>query len=191
MRRGIGFVVTACALMAPACALAQTPPILYQPDPDSPIGEMHETAPPETAQMDFLIGDWDVDIVLHQPTGDLAYKARWHNHWIVDGHAIMQEWRGPYATGAEFRSYNDKAQRWEGRNFYAGRQTWTESTGTFENGEFIVITGEAGANGAFTNKERYFDIKPGSFRMMAVRSFDGGETWTEEPSYEMTCTLVG
>ena len=196
MLRRFGFTLAACAFAVVPAALAQTPsmqtpPILYQPDPDSPIGVMHESAPPETAQLDFLIGDWAVDIVFHKPAGDLAYSARWHTHWIVDGHAIMQEWRGPYATGAEIRSYNDKAGRWEGRNFYAGRQTWTESTGTFEDGDFVVTTAEAGPNGAFINKERYYDIGPDSFRMMAVRSYDDGETWSEAPVYEMTCTRIG
>jgi len=185
----IGTVLTACALLVAPHAMGQTPPILYQPDPDSPIGVMHETAPPETAELEFLIGDWNVDIVFHRPAGDVAYAARWHNHWIVDGHAIMQEWRGPYTTGAEFRSYNPQTQQWEGRNFYAGRQTWTTTTGAFADGEFVIDTDGAGPNGPFINRERYFDIEPDAFKMLAVRSFDGGETWSD-PIYEMTCTRI-
>lgn len=169
----------------------QAPPIIYQPSPDSPIGVRNPQAPPQTRQVEFLVGDWDVDITWHQPQGgDLVYKAKWHNTWIVDGHALMQEWRGPYATGAELRGFNPQSGKWEGRNFYAGRQTWTESVGEFANDEFVIeTTGGVGPQGAFINRERYFDIRPDSFQMRATRSYDGGQTWSE-PTYEMVCTRM-
>ena len=31
---------------------------------------------------------------------------------------MMQEWRGPYATGTELRSYNVETKKWDGRNIY-------------------------------------------------------------------------
>jgi hypothetical protein len=152
---------------------------------------MNETAPPETAQYAFLIGDWDVDVLYRSPNGqEVEYAARWHNTWIVDGHVVMQEWRGPYATGAELRVYNPATQMWEGRNVYAGRQNWTSSTARFEDGRMIVET-ESAANlpRAFINREVYHDIMADSFKMYAERSYDGGETWERTAgTYEMVCT---
>ena len=30
----------------------------------------------------------------------------WHNHWIINGNAVMLEWRGPEFTGAEIRQWD-------------------------------------------------------------------------------------
>ncbi len=182
-------VLTAIAAALSTSSLAETPPIQYQPNPDSPIGVRNPGAPAELQQLEFLIGDWKAAVVLHQPNGDLAYEARWHNTWIVNGFAIMQEWRDAYSTGAELRTYNSKTRSWEGRNYYAGWDTWTQSEGAFVEGEFVVETPSTGAEGAILSRERYFDIRANSFRMAATRSTDGGKTWSA-PTYEMVCTRV-
>lgn len=87
----------------------------------------------------------------------------------------MQEWRDQYAAGAELRTYSAKTRRWEGRNFYAGWQTWTHSDGAFENAEFVIDTPTVGPDGPLLSRERYFDIRPNSFRMVATHSPDGGD----------------
>ena len=185
MLRAIGAFLA--ALSCSTTSFAQAPSILYQPNPDSPIGVRNANAPAELQQLEFLIGDWTVAVVLHRPAGDIAYEARWHNVWIVNGFAIMQEWRDLYSTGAELRSFNVQTGRWEGRNFYG--QTWTESEGAFANGEFVIDTQTAGPNGPSLGRERYFDIQPNSFRLVATRSSDGGLTWSA-PTYEMVCTRI-
>ncbi|MEQ1808989.1 MAG: sialidase family protein [Terricaulis sp.] len=187
-RSAIG-IFLAMAVLIYTDGFAQSPPLQYQPSPDSPIGVRNTNAPAELQQLEFLIGDWNVAIVLHRPSGDLAYEARWHNTWIVNGFAIMQEWRDPYSTGAELRTYNSETGRWEGRNFYTGMNTWTESEGTFANGEFVIETQTVGSDGSRLSRERYFDLQPHSFRMVATHSSDGGQTWST-PAYEMVCTRV-
>lgn len=188
MRRSLAAGVLAAVLIS-TDGWAQSPPIQYQPAQDSPIGVRNANAPAELQQLEFLIGDWSVALVLHLPTGDLAYEARWHNTWIVNGHAIMQEWRDPYSTGAELRTYNPETGRWEGRNFYSGMNTWTESQGAFADGEFVVETQTVGPDGPRLSRERYLDIQPDSFRMVATRSLDNGQTWSS-PTYEMVCTRL-
>lgn len=185
----LSFALAASAMTPSGVAQAQpAPPIIYQPDPDSPIGERNPDAPDQSQQLDFLVGDWDVAVILHPPQGnDISYQARWHNSWIVDGHVVMQEWRGPFATGAELRSFNLGTGQWEGRNYYTHSKTWTASTGDFADGEFIVETRHSGPPGAFISRERYFDIQPNSFRMSATRSYDEGATWSSL-TYEMLCT---
>lgn len=184
----IGALAAMAALIS-TNAFAGSPPIQFQPSPDSPIGVRNPSAPEELQQLEFLIGDWNVDVVLHRPNGDISYRARWHNTWIVNGFAIMQEWRDPYSTGAELRTYNPKTGRWEGRNFYSGWDAWTESEGDFANGEFVIDTKTEGPDGPKLSRERYFDIQPNSFRMVAMHSIDGGKSWSA-PTYEMVCARV-
>ncbi len=180
------------SVMMPS-VMAQTqpaPPIIYQPDPDSPIGARNPDAPAQSQQLEFLVGDWDVAVTLYPSQGDpISYGARWHNHWVVDGHAVMQEWRGPYATGTELRSFNPVTGQWDGRNYYTFRKAWTESTGEYADGEFIIETRDTGPNGSTINRERYYDIRPSSFRMSATRSEDDGATWSSI-TYEMLCTRM-
>ncbi|QLC22162.1 hypothetical protein HFP51_08220 [Parasphingopyxis sp. CP4] len=178
----------ACGINSAASAQSASPPIIYQPDQDSPIGARNPEAPEQTQELSFLIGDWDVALIIHPLEGeDISYAARWHNSWIVNGYAVMQEWRGPYATGVELRSFNPETGRWEGHNYYTFRKTWTESSGEFVDGEFIIETRDVGPNGPFIGRERYFEIQPDSFRMSATRSEDDGATWSSI-TYEMLCT---
>lgn len=182
-------VLAAAAVMISTGGSAWSQPSPSPLHPVSPTEARNPNAPAELQQLGFLIGDWKAAVVLHRPEGDIAYEARWHNTWIIDGFAIMQEWRDRYATGAELRTYNPKTGRWEGRNFYSGWQTWTHSEGTFANGEFAIDTPSVGPDGPILSRERYFDIQPNSFRMIAMRSSDGGKTWAT-PGYEMVCTRI-
>lgn len=181
----LGFV-----LIAATGAIADQPPIRYQPDPDSPIGERNPQAPAEVAQFDFLIGDWNVQITWFPPQGEPnTYAAKWHNHWINDGFDVMQEWRGPYITGTEFRHFDPALGYWVGRNLYVGR-SWVDTTARIE-GENMVVVIEGGnpQEGAFLNRETYYDISPSQWRMKSDRSFDDGKTW-EKGRYEMIATRI-
>lgn len=181
----LGFV-----LVAATGAIADQPPIRYQPDPDSPIGERNPQAPAEVAQFDFLIGDWNVQITWFPPQGEPnTYAAKWHNHWINDGFDVMQEWRGPYITGTEFRHFDPALGYWVGRNLYVGR-SWVDTTARIE-GENMVVVIEGGnpQEGAFLNRETYYDISPNQWRMKSDRSFDDGKTW-EKGRYEMIATRI-
>jgi hypothetical protein len=158
-------ILSAIGALISTVSSAQVPPTLFQISADSPVSARNANAPAELQQLAFLIGDWRSAVVLHRPTGD------------------------PYSAGAEMRIYNSQTGRWEGRNFYAGWKTWTESEGSFVDGEFVIETRLVDANGPFLSRERYFDIRPNSFRMAATRSRDGGQTWTA-PVYEMVCTRI-
>ena len=174
--------------VATSSLAAEEAPIRYQPNPDSPISERNAQAPEETAQFDFLIGDWDVDITWFPPQGEPnSYKAKWHNHWINDGFDVMQEWRGPYITGTEFRHYDTKLGHWVGKNLYVGAN-WVNTTARMD-GENMVVTIEASnpRDGEFLNRETYFDISENQWRMKSDRSYDGGKTWIKG-AYEMTAT---
>ncbi len=173
-----------------AQAQEAAPPIIYQPDPDSPVGARNPKAAPGLGEFDFVVGDWDAEITWQaagQPA--LTYKARWHNHWVVNGQVVMQEWRGPYITGAELRAYDASSGKWIGQNIYpGGPDPWHKTSAEFKDDRMVVIIeGVKDKRGPFLNRETYFDIEAGSFRMKSDRSYDGGKTW-EKGAYEMICT---
>jgi len=110
-------ILTAALTAMTGSHAVQAQEILHQPSLDSPIEARIPAGPVELAQIDFLAGDWDV--VVTMPQGDeppLVFRARWHNHWVANGYVMMQEWRGPYVTGLELRSFNASTGKWDGRN---------------------------------------------------------------------------
>ena len=182
-----GALLTMLAIAA-ATAFADHPPIRYQPVQDSPIGERNPKAPEEVAQFEFLIGDWNVEITWFPPQGEpTTYQAKWHNHWINDGFDVMQEWRGPYITGTEFRHYDPALGHWVGKNLYVGGN-WVNTTARMD-GDNMVVTIEASnaRDGEFLNRETYFEISDDQWRMKSDRSYDDGDTW-EKGRYEMIAT---
>ena len=190
--RNMLVLCTLAWMAASVPALAQEgATILSQPDPDSPLGERNLNGPPELAQFDFVIGDWDAAIDWTSPEGEVtSYDARWHNIWIINGSTVHQEWRGPYMTGAEFRGWDRQKGEWSGRNFYPASGEWKTTRAEMQGENMVVyILDAANAQGPFINRETYFDITPDSFRMKSDRSFDDGETW-QTGAYEMRCTRV-
>ena len=134
---------------------------------------------------DFLIGDWDV-VITWQPKNAIAnsYRAKWHNHWVVDGRVVMQEWRGPTLTGAEMRFYDRATKSWSGHNIYADG-AWRETTAkTVGDTLQVIILGHNKARGDFLNRETYFNITKNSFEMKSDISLDQGKTW-QNGAYHM------
>jgi len=163
---------------------ANQAPILYNPNPDSPIGEKNPNAAEELNQFAFLIGDWDVDITwLPEGKDPVKYQAKWHNRWIIDGFAVMQEWRGPYLTGTEIRYYNPKTKNWTGRNLYVNGE-WKQTIAQQQGDKMIVTILDAKDNkGSFLNRETYFNITKDSHEMKSDRSYDNGKTWIQGKYY--------
>jgi hypothetical protein len=177
-----------CALLLTGQARSQE--ILYQPDPDSPIGERNAAAPDGTEQYDFLIGDWNIDITLFGgEQNPLNYRAKWHNHWVADGYVVMQEWRGPYSTGIELRGYDPGDDIWQGRNvYYPSPGTWYSNTAKKVNDEIVVTTSRTDTEGLETiTREIYWEIQSESFRIRTEQSTDGGATW-QPGKYELVAS---
>lgn len=187
----VSFIAVFTAGLAAFCpfALAQAPEIIYQPDPDSPIGERNPNGPPELAQFDFLIGDWDVDMTWYFD-GDTPTKsyAKWHNHWVVNGTVVMLEWRGPRFTGTEFRQWDSAQGRWVGVNIYPDFGAAMPRVTAEKVGDTMQVSiPTEGPNGSYINRETYYDIGPDSYRMKSEISTDGGKSW-KRGQYEMVVT---
>jgi hypothetical protein len=186
-----GLAIALFTALSSAHAQQSSPPIRYQPEVDSPIGVRNPNGPAQLAEYDFVIGDWDVEITWTPPNGaPTTYQAKWHNHWVVNGLTVMQEWRGPYLTGTEIRSFNVATQSWEGYNLYpAGPNGWRPTTSQRVGEEMHVIIAGVGPSGEFLNREVYTDIDEDSFRMFSEISVDDGESWVTG-RYSMIATRV-
>lgn len=163
-------------------------PPLFQPKPDSPILSRHPSLVGEGMAFDFLIGDWDV-VITWEPENSPKdiYRAKWHNHWIINGRAVMQEWRGPSLTGTEIRFYDKKSKSWLGQNLYA-EGAWRKTKAASDGDNMIVtIFSNNEVNGDFLNRETYFNIKKNSFEMKSEISLDDGKTW-KKGAYHMIVT---
>lgn len=174
------FLVAISMVLTAGVAQAQPPAgILYQPDPDSPIGVRNPDGPAQLEEFDFLIGDWEVVIDIRTSDDNtIQYTAHWHNRWILNGMMVMQEWRGPYSTGAEFRSWDPQTQSWEGFNIYPGARTdWQATTAQRFEDRMEIYAESEDENGPLLSRETYTDIEPDRMRMYAEVSRDGGETW--------------
>jgi len=174
-----------CSLPITQAQEIRDDPIIYQPVPDSPILTRNPALTGEGTAFDFLIGDWDVVITWHPQGGEQdTYRAKWHNHWVVDGYVVMQEWRGPSLTGAEFRYYNPRSQSWSGRNIYVNGD-WRDTTARSDGDNLIVtIFGKNEERGEFLNRETYFNIAENSFEMKSDISLDNGNIW-HKGDYDM------
>lgn len=184
-----GLAVVIQVLTVGSAARQEIPPIKFQPEIDSPIAERNPNAPAALGQFDFVIGDWDATITWQAQGGEpLTYNAKWHNHWVIDGQVVMQEWRGPFITGAELRAFNAEAGTWSGQNIYPGSpEPWHKTTAEFKDNKMVVTIHDVkDQRGTFLNRETYFDISPDSFQMKSERSYDDGATW-EEGAYRMIC----
>ena len=164
-------------LLVPAAAPASDHPLL---------AESHGAkAPPEAAQWDPLIGDWEVQCEVRQEDGTWrdAGKAWWHWFYILDGFAVQDVWINPNyeerigrpLKGTNLRIYDPEKKKWSLAWYDNVSQKLDRYEAVAAAGEIVMSQlGE----GIF-NRITFFNMKSDSFDWKAERSQDGGETWQE------------
>jgi len=161
------FVVIAAVVSAPPARAASTPP-----------AETREFAP--------LIGTWMCRTISPQQDGTVVEgTASWRFWWILDGAAIMDEWRaiardGSPFVGVNIRHYDAGAGHWVARWLEHRNLAWREFTGNWEDGTFTMVGDYAMGPGVeglarFT----FHDIEADRFSWRMDWSRDEGATWTE------------
>ncbi len=146
----------------------------------------------ELAQFDFLAGDWDVTVTMPRAGSQpLVYHAKWHNHWIANGYVMMQEWRGPYATGTELRSFNPVTHKWDGHNLYVPEPgTWYENEAELVGGDMVVTRHTKTPDGTpLINREVYHAISADRFEIRTEASLDEGVSW-RPGRYSLVATRI-
>jgi hypothetical protein len=152
-----------------------------QPNPD---------APPQLARFAFLIGTWRCEARVKLPTGDWQrFDATWRGRYILDGHAIADEYRMTDASGTlivlgmNFRVYDRARQTWNLKWLHALAGTWLDlgpsdlGGVTIDEQSVSYVFKEPMADHTFT-RAIYTNISDTHFTWRGEKS-DDGLTWNE------------
>ena len=124
----------------------------------------------------WLIGDWDMDALVHRDDGTL-YKGRGEIHfaWVLEGRAIQDVWILPdIFYGTTLRIYDPGIDAWHILWSDPLRQFYTRQIGRAR-GDAIVQDGKNDAGEAV--RWSFIEITPHSFHWRGERSRDAGNTW--------------
>jgi hypothetical protein len=154
------------------------------------FGALNPRAPAELARFAFLIGRWRCEAKVS--SGDGAWQtfaATWHGRFILDGHAIADEYRMTdpsgelIVLGLNLRAYDASKQVWNIKWLNALSGTWLdlgpEELGgiRFDGSSVIYAFREPMAAHAFT-RATYTNISSSHFTWRGEKS-DDESAWTD------------
>lgn len=164
------------------------------------FGKISPNAPAALSRFAFLVGRWRCEARIKLPDGKLAtMQATWLGRFILDGHAIADEYRMTDSAGRvivlgmNFRTYDAARETWNLRWLDALTGRWVdlapdELGGVRFDGQSVVYAfKEPTADHAFT-RATYTSISERQFTWRGERSEDG-RTWAE--FMVVTCTAAG
>lgn len=138
---------------------------------------------PESTQLDFWLGSWDLTWPAEQSGGaDGAVAHGTNKIEKILGECVVEE---RFATadgeflGRSLSAFDPKARVW--------RQTWVDNSGGYlvltggvDGSNFVLRTEPAERNGVIVvNRMVFGDIRRDSLKWHWQASTDGGETWGE------------
>jgi hypothetical protein len=133
---------------------------------------------PESRQLDFWIGDWELSYVDDGKAG----RSRNRVTKALDGCAIVEEFSGAPGTRLDGRSYStfDRlTRRW--------KQTWVDNTGSYldftggvSDGAMTFGREAQTTSSKFLQRMVFRDVKRDSLKWLWQRSDDGGRTWSTQ-----------
>jgi len=143
-------------------------------------------------QFDFLLGQWDVDVlpkvsaIAAAMHGAPKLSGTWRAWRAMDGLAIEDELRvvdasgNPISLSHAMRIYSKADRRWKAVALDAFRARFSESSGEAAGGD-IVLTGRGNdpEGRPVVTRVRYTEIGANGFRLQQDRSSDEGRTWDE------------
>lgn len=144
---------------------------------------------------DFLLGEWDADMLRYAPDGTLTADAKgsWHAIASFDGRVIedrlIQQDNGVDAVAAyTLRTYCEATKQWEMVYFWAEQpvSSLMAFVGNRVDNEMHLNLQQLGQNGLVTMAQiRFFDIAENSFSWENNTSIDNGNTWFISGSHKM------
>lgn len=170
-------------ILAAATAPAQQPGTAAAPRSPS-------TAPRESEQFAFLVGQWEVTVtpkinsLAARIHGSPKYLGTWKAWRAFDRFGIEDELRimdrsgNPYSLTHTLRFYDATQARWSLTSLDVYRSGFSNAVAELRGSELMVTSAGRDAEGkAYLQRARFFDITPTSFRYQADRSFDSQRTW--------------
>jgi hypothetical protein len=192
-RRNI--LLAACATLTPSTQLMAAATGSSFMEHDQSQDNPNPKAPEALSQFAFLIGQWRFDAKFKSPKGEWqTYHGTWFGRYILDGHAIADEYKMFGADGEllvlgmNFRVYDATKQIWNIKWLDPLAGTWTDLTSDefggakFEGQSISYIFREpvgasAGWTAAYT-RAIYTSVSPTLFTWRGEKSGDR-KTWTE------------
>jgi hypothetical protein len=156
------------------------------------ISHAQNAAPVEAAQFDFLVGQWELEVV--PKVGGLAAMIHgapklvgsWKAWRSFDGYGLDDELRildasgNPVSLNHSQRVFDAKTRRWLVSGLDVYRMRFGSSSGVWQGGEMRLEGSGQNAEGkpALT-RTRFFEITAERFKMRQDRSLDNGASWDE------------
>ena len=150
------------------------------------------TAPPETSQFAFLIGQWDLTVHPSMPSlvaklhGVPKLVGTWKAWRAFDGFGVEDEMRitdeagNPRSLSHAMRFYDATTKRWSTSLLDVYRGVFTMSSAEWRDGAMTSTSRGTTADGKPTvSRAKYYDITPTSFTYRQDRLSDDGKSWTE------------
>lgn len=160
--------------------------------PAAPAARPMSTAPAESEQLAWMVGQWEVTITPKATSlgqrihGVPKLLGTWKVWKAFDGFGIEDELRiidgsgNPYSLSHATRIYDAAQGKWTQTTLDVYRARYTTASGTFANGTLTLrSTGRDQEGKPYVQRTRFYDITPTSFRYQADRSMDGERTWDE------------
>jgi hypothetical protein len=156
--------------------------------------KLNSNAPWETEFLGKLKGTWNAEqsFVNREGTwGDRKVKAVWKFYYILDGHAIQDDWitidslNNKTVSGTNIRIYNAEEKQWY--------MAWIDKTNrrlatfTAVNDKGSVIMDGTNAKGRHI-KNTFFNMTDSEFDWKQEWTFDEGKTWIEVT--KIHCTRI-
>jgi len=157
------------ASSAPSCAAVSIP-----------------SAPPETRQFEFMLGDWRGSIMSRDSVGrESSVEIFWTGTYILDGWAIRTDWRIPLTGGGAnhgsmLRAYDARQRRWNVAEFYTPGLELRTFSAQATGGEVVQLGEHRGATGRVMTRRTFFNITPVRYENRYEVSTDDGRTWREQ-----------
>lgn len=148
-------------------------------------------APAETAQFDFLVGDWLAEYEASRPDGTTSQlTAHWRIEYILDGHALQDNWDvydregEKLGSGTMFRTFDAEKGHWTFVELTTWRLTLHSMWGEKQGDTMVMYEETTTADGAPALARRVFThIGPDSFYWRYDVSTDEGKTWDENVAH--------
>ena len=155
------------------------------------------SAPKEVSQLDFMIGDWDLDVEVPATTfaakihGMPKLVGTWRARKALDGWGIEDDMKitdvagNPKSMSHAVRYFDRNTRKWaiSGLDVYRGK--FSTSTGEWRGSELHLSGSGKDANGKPQMiRTRVYDISQTGFKFRQEKSDDGGKTWKENISIE-------
>ena len=132
---------------------------------------------------DFLLGEWDIAMLVMPEGSTVGRRAISHVHRILDGTALLDEIRHMDEAGkvnfrgASYRTYVPDRDAWYVLWMMSNIEGCSALRAETVDGEIRTTGQGSDPGGGLMEQGRYYDISADGYSFTLDRSYDGGKTW--------------